>query len=254
MKLDKKQQIQEEEYQFPYHYIPFNKDGKFSQTIEWTWGYQYLATCDLIADLIEAIKFYSLMDVGCGDGRLLQILAGKFKDKSFTGIDYSERCINIAKGLNTHVNVSYNQANIINSNLSEQFDIITLIEVLEHIHPDNVNKFLKGVHKNLKKSGILIMTVPSKNKTVSEKHYQHFSKGDLKSLLENNRFQVKRIIFLAKQGRIAGRLVNYMIKLWRLFPNTRLSGILYNLYKKNLLIGNENNTGRILIIAQKVQK
>jgi len=252
MKLDKKQKIQEEEYQFPYHYIPFNKDGKFSQTIEWTWGYQYLATCDLIADLIKRIKFDSLMDVGCGDGRLLQILAEEFKDKSFTGIDYSKRCINLASALNQHHNVNYKQGDIINLKSNKKHDIITLIEVLEHINPDRIDEFLQSIYNKLDKLGIFLITVPSKNVKVQDKHYQHFSKNDLTILLTHHKFNIKKIIFIGKRGRWIDKLISYMIKLWRIFPNSKLSGLLYDFYKKNLYIGNKENTGRILMMVQKV--
>lgn len=72
---DDEQQIQEDQYDYPYHYIPRVENGQFSQSQYWSWGMHYLGGIQLILEQIDSYSFDSLIDVGCGDGRFLRELA-----------------------------------------------------------------------------------------------------------------------------------------------------------------------------------
>ena len=49
--------LQEEEYEFPYHYIPTFKNGNFSQTIHWSWGFRYLGGIKIVMDCLKNEQF-----------------------------------------------------------------------------------------------------------------------------------------------------------------------------------------------------
>ena len=63
---------QESQYALPYHYIPSFEGGHFSQHLYWSWGLHYIGALEYILDVLGQEPFESLIDVGCGDGRLLQ--------------------------------------------------------------------------------------------------------------------------------------------------------------------------------------
>lgn len=246
----KKEKLQELEYSFPYHYISSFTGDKFTQSREWTWGYQYLATCEFIEELIRDIVFDNLLDVGCGDGYLLQHLASR-RNKKFLGIDYSSKCIGMAKSLNKYFNVEYEVIDIISEQLDDRFDVVTLIETLEHIKPEKVNIFLQSIYKALSVNGSFILTVPSKNKKLSPKHYQHFTFDDLSELLTRVGFKIRQKIYIARIGKYENRFVKTLVFVARHLPNSKLAGKLYKIYKQKLFVGDENNAGRILVISEK---
>ena len=64
----------EEEYFFPYHYLPFREKERFYQTRVMDWGYRYLAYLEQVAELIEDADSGSVIDVGCGDGSFMSDL------------------------------------------------------------------------------------------------------------------------------------------------------------------------------------
>ncbi len=97
--MDEVQIKQDEEYSFPYHYVSRFRDG-FSQTFNDTWGINYVSTIEYIIHRLQNENFNSLIDMGCGDGRLTQELAIEFPDKRILGVDYSRRAISLAKSLN----------------------------------------------------------------------------------------------------------------------------------------------------------
>lgn len=101
--LHQKQRIQEEEYIFPYHYIPTCEGGNFCPTRSWSWGYQYLSAVQSILERIKKLDFESLLDVGCGDGRFLREVKKTYSNKELLGTDRSERAIPSAKTLNPDI-------------------------------------------------------------------------------------------------------------------------------------------------------
>lgn len=179
--LPAKQRIQEAQYDYPYHYIPHMEDGHFSQLQYWSWGMHYLGGMRVVLDQLDAWTFDSLIDVGCGDGRFLRELAAERPSVETLGIDYSERSIAMARGMNP--DLGYKVIDLLSSDISREFDVATAVEVLEHIPPDDLTAFVSSITDVLADNGRFVLTVPHKNKPVQDKHYQHFSAGDLESLL-----------------------------------------------------------------------
>jgi SAM-dependent methyltransferase len=179
--MDTKQQIQEGEYRYPYHYIPQWDGQRFSQTQHWEWGYRYLGGLLVVLDQLKERSFASLIDVGCGDGRFLLELENLYDDVRMLGIDYSARAIGIANALNP--STDYRVVDVTEDQVDQTFDVAVLIEVLEHIPPPEIDRFLHGVKDTLTQEGCLILTVPHTNSPLAEKHYQHFDSDRIRDLL-----------------------------------------------------------------------
>ena len=102
------------------------------------------------ADFLEGLN---ILDIGCGGGLISEPMSRL--GANVTGIDASEKNINIAK---LHAKKSGLQINYINAspeelNEVEKFDIILNLEIIEHV--DNVNLYIKSCSKLLKKGGLM---------------------------------------------------------------------------------------------------
>ena len=91
--------LQDAQYRFPYHYLPRIEGGRFRFHEVLDWGHEYLSYMTHVADVLERIDWESVLDVGCGDGRLPSLLTARFPEKRIVGLDYSERAIALASAM-----------------------------------------------------------------------------------------------------------------------------------------------------------
>lgn len=166
---DQKFSLQDSEYSFPYHYLPHidpaSGVGMVARRLGWGLEYlTYLLHCrDLVADLGPT----SLLDVGCGDGRFLGLFGGPVDRR--VGLDLSENAIRFATAFNP--NAEFRVA----SSIDEQFDVVTAIEVLEHIPPDEADGFIRNLVRSVRPGGHIVISVPTVNARLQRKHYRHFT-------------------------------------------------------------------------------
>ena len=104
-----------------------------------------------------------VLDVGCGGGILSESLARAGAD--VTGIDQGDKVIQIAKlhANESGVKVKYKHINIEDfyKNTDERFDVITCLEMLEHV-PDP-NSIINTCSKLLKPGGKIFFSTINKN-------------------------------------------------------------------------------------------
>lgn len=187
-----KQQAQEKEYSFPYHYIDLKCDE-----FKYLHGIAYLNYVNLVISLIEEKPSLKILDAGCGDARLCFEIKKKFPKSKVYGVDFSKNAIGFAKAFNPEV--KFYTRDLRKFNINHKFDYIFLVETLEHIVPSDIDTILNNLSKNLSKNGKLVVTVPSKLLSLGDKHYQHFDKDSLEKLLSEH-FKVKKIFGNGKRG------------------------------------------------------
>jgi SAM-dependent methyltransferase len=247
--FDKQQKIQESRYQFPYHYIPDLEDGNFTQVRTLRWGYEYLAYIRFVLTKIQSLQFDSLLDAGCGDGRFLYELRRLFPDKDLVGIDSSEQAIRLAKALGP--NAEYVLGTIADPTLlRKHFDVITLIEVLEHVPPDNLADFVKGLSERLKAGGKLALTVPTRNVKVARKHYQHFDRQSLENVLRPF-FTIEECWFLNRDSAGVKWLERLLMNRLFILNHRRLLNWVYRTYERRFLHAQPHNAKRICALCAK---
>jgi len=250
-RLRGKQEIQEVQYEYPYHYIPKWENGVFSQLHYWSWGFRYLGGMQVVLDQLARLSFGSVVDIGCGDGRFLREVAKRYPNARLLGVDVSERAIQLARAMNP--TLEYKAINIVEESLPDSFDVVTLIEVLEHIPPQQVASFLKAVVDNTKDSGWLVLTVPHANVAVLNKHYQHFTSHHLQALLSPYfqgvafiPFDVRSKVMAILQRLIGGRGHHFVL------TNARLLSWFYQLYSNRYLYSDdERKCSRIAAVCWK---
>lgn len=241
-KKDARQKLQEEEYEFPYHYLPKRFNGTLKSFRYWGWGYNYFFGIEMLVNKLRDIPFETLIDVGCGDGRITGEVQKAFKGKWIKGVDYSSKAIEYAKLF--HPEVDFSCWNIMENPPYEKFDVCLLIEVLEHI-PDHLEeKFLSQCAKMIVESGTFIITVPHINQKLNPKHYRHYSEKRLKAILSGHFASVE--IFYFDKKSILRKIWNKILynKLFILNNNTLLR-LFEKQYRRWLLPAETDNCLRI---------
>ena len=246
---NKTQSIQEEEYSFPYHYIPEISEEGFSQAKYWSWGYRYLGGLRVVIDQLNKISFNSLLDIGCGEGRFLREVSQHYPEKTFVGLDYSTRAISLSKLINPELHFIH--MDIIKEETDEKYDLLTLIEVFEHIPLETAEQFVQSLSKALNKDGALLLTVPHKNRTLQAKHFQHFSSQSLKSYFEKH-FVVEDEQYLLKSCRLSYIINKLLTNKYFILNHQELKNYLYKLYKKHCCVANEKDCSKIYLRLRKL--
>jgi cyclopropane fatty-acyl-phospholipid synthase-like methyltransferase len=225
---------QEAEYWFPYHYISKMPRTGFAQHFVDTWGINYISTIEFMLRKIAESAPQSIIDIGCGDGRLAREIHLNFSGMKIRGVDYSARAINLAKAMNQDApTLDYEQLDILRSEFAETYDAAILMEVFEHIPLDQAEDFLAGVRSAVKPGGILFLTVPHANKPVEYKHFQHFTVDSITRYLSPH-FDVTEVTPFEKKGP-ARRVINALLcnRLFVLNSHTLLR-VIYEFHQKYL--------------------
>ena len=121
----------------------------------------------LRVDFIEersSMKGKKVLDVGCGGGILAEALSEL--GANVTGIDASENTIGVAKSHSRSIgsDVIYIQNTIeefISSHPNEKFDVITCLEMLEHV--PSPNEIIKSCSNLLKDDGNIFFSTINRN-------------------------------------------------------------------------------------------
>lgn len=175
------QSIQEEEYIFPYHYLDLMPRFAYRNITENSYR-------KLVIELIAPHQGQSVLDAGCGDGRLCYELAKR--NLAVTGVDYSERAIKFARVFVP--DAEFAVMDLTKEHPTKKFDYVLLVEVLEHFKPNTIRDVLSNLSGCLKDNGKLIITVPSIRSRLVAKHYQHFTIGSLRETIETH-FQIEAL-------------------------------------------------------------
>ena len=252
--MDKQQELQEQAYAFPYHYLPRFENRVFSQHEYWSWGYRYLGRLQVVFDILDREGFDSLLDVGCGDGRFLRETDRRYGNKKLLGIDYSETAISWARMMNPHLR--FEVRDILGAPTSGQYDVVTLLEVIEHLPPDSLPDVPAVVNGLLRPGGQLILTTAHTNVSLDSKHYQHFNQARLYELLQDKFEEFLFIPFDHLPGwfRLAMKLTGGAGKHF-IITNRRLITWLFTFYMRHCLYGKgESHCQRIACVARKRMK
>lgn len=247
--LTPQQALQEEEYEFPYHFIPRIKQGRFRLTRTLWWGIEYMHLLRLVMEQVREEDFASLLDFGCGDGRLLHEMSRAVPGRRYCGCDFSGRAVAFARALTPEA--EFFAGDIRDGIVPGTFDAITMTEVLEHIPPDDARSVLQKVRELLAPGGRLILTVPTARVAVSPKHYRHFTAATLAEALQP--------LFTVEQVRYVGRLDD---PLWSMVQSCRwtkalllippLADFFYRHYGRRCAEAREDNSAGLMAVCRAV--
>lgn len=236
--------IQDAEYSIPYHHLVGFKN--FTNSWIMPWGQEYYTYVKKVLDLTGKFNPKSIIDVGCGDGKvgleLNRIYGNKIRN---VGVDTSERAILLAKGLNWGNGAEFFCIEV--EKMSETFDIVLLIEVLEHIPDERMTSFVSGVREKINSNGVVILSVPSDSIPVTSKHYRHYNKELLG--VQMNGFKLEEMYYLVRPG----FMFNILNRLIRKFSSINfLRDFFFKLYNMFCAEGDSNSCQHIVAVYRKI--
>lgn len=192
--------IQEAEYEFPYHHIPhFDVAGVGARARILPWGLDYLLYLGRMRDLVVQQDPDSVLDVGCGDGRFLGLLPASIGRRM--GVDLSERAIQFARAFHPGIEFDARDA----ADLEETFDVVTAVEVLEHVPDESVPGFLRALAARTRPGGAVVICVPSTFVPVTPKHFRHYDEELLTKQLADSGapLRIEHIEWACRRSRLA---------------------------------------------------
>lgn len=240
-------EIQSSEYRFPYHHLPENEGGAWLPGRSLPWGHEYLMLLECAVNLIVKQKASAVLDFGCGDGRLLSELQ-HHPIPTLVGLDVDNRALRFAQAFTDAKRVRFY------STLTEikdlAFDVITAIEVFEHIEEVQLPIILSDLHALLTPSGILIISVPSANIPVSAKHHRHYDA----QLIRQHLLPFFTVLTVEHRGRI-GFFAALLRAAFcnRLFAlrSYRIARFLTPLARRFLIRARSNNCSNLIAVCAK---
>ncbi|MFP4654415.1 MAG: class I SAM-dependent methyltransferase [Methanohalobium sp.] len=139
----------------------------------WNWGIGHISVA---SDSL-------VLDVGCGGGRAVQILAELCPEGKVYGIDYSEEMVSMARDLNKEF-INDNRIEIVYGTVSSipypenTFDLVTAFETY-YFWPDLIGD-LKEIHRVLKPDGtLLIVNEVYKHEDFDERNMEYVNALDM---------------------------------------------------------------------------
>jgi 2-polyprenyl-3-methyl-5-hydroxy-6-metoxy-1,4-benzoquinol methylase len=147
--------------------VPYEKFPRFHAVMAEDSGQSVLSSLEshillLVPGLPDRLnQGISVLDVGCGSGRIMNRLAELYPKSRFTGIDLSPEAIGTAreeasqKGLRNAEFIIFDMSNFDETTEAEAFDLITTFDAVhDQAKPLNV---LKGIYRALKADGLYFM-------------------------------------------------------------------------------------------------
>lgn len=139
---------------YKFQYEKWHQDTKESRDSDVRWAKNFVED----HGIWPQAKAAEILDVGCGMGRFL--LAFRENGyKNLSGIDIDDYQIGIAK--KEKLNVKLIDANKFFAKNTTQYDLVTMIDCLEHIDKDKQIDLLGSINQNLSRDGGLLIQVPN---------------------------------------------------------------------------------------------
>ena len=157
---------------------------------------------NMIHDLLPVNS--DILDIGCLNGNLYNFLGAKLKIKSFTGVDLSNKLIELAK--TRFPEQTWVQADRLSLPFEDKkFDVVTMLETLEHV--DDPRATIKEAVRVIKKDGILIVSVPNELRIEDDAHIWSFTNQDLFNLLSEFSTNVQILNTCSNNRNIIGKAI-----------------------------------------------
>jgi SAM-dependent methyltransferase len=228
--------------------VPQISDRGFVQSITLRWGYLYWSYLSFVLDRVEELRPASLLDVGSGEGRLVAEVCARLPAIRALGVDMSERAVALARAMTT--SGEFRAGDITEHGfLTDRFDAITMVEVLEHIPETELPRIRSTLRKHLENHGQLVVTVPTKNMGMHPKHYQHFDLASLVEALQPD-FALRSAFHLNRLSGICRLLDRALTNRWFAIREPRLLAWLYDIYKRRYLIATPATAMRICAVFE----
>jgi len=96
-----------------------------------------------LINLLSTLNFSSILEFGCGFGRVTKLILENFQIEDFLAFDISPDLINKVKKLEQRFpQLKVKVADLLNLNINQKYDLVFGSDVLMHVPPNEINKTL----------------------------------------------------------------------------------------------------------------
>lgn len=192
----------------------------------------------------------TILDIGCGTGEFLNLF--RQNNWNVLGIEPNASARKIAKSKNE---IEAFDENYIDKFSNEQFDVITMWHVLEHV-PD-LHKQLSDIKRIMNKEGVLLVAIPNSDSLDAQiyehywaaydvpRHLYHFTKKSIKELFAKFDFEIIEILPMKFDAFYISMLSEKNIT-----DKTKFLCPLINGMKSNLHARKENNYSSLIFVIK----
>lgn len=244
---ESKLELSRNKYKLPYHWM---RDSLHKDSLSY-FGYAQIALGHLPPPPAQ------VLDAGCGDGRIAAEMVNR--GYAVTGVDYLEIPILYAKIMvpeGTFFTADLRRDLVKTYRLRNgQFDSVVIMEVYEHIPPEDCEIVLTNVRSVLRPGGTLVISVPSRRLPPSKLHYRHFDRTGLEQELEAAGFHIQKMICQHRIDGLTSWLVSDEVER---FMNNRwlqpvfLKRLRHRLYMRYAnIVNDERRCGRFIAVAER---
>ncbi len=121
---------------------------------------QYAGAVDVLSKLFRSVEFNpskkTVLDIGCGNGFWSGVF-NQWQVMTYTGFDITDVMFEILR--NRHPNFSYIAGDFLNAQVESNYDLISMIDVTQHIIDDSrLYLMLQRIRSLLASDGVFIVT------------------------------------------------------------------------------------------------
>lgn len=175
-------------------------------------GYDFQKQVEIVSDYIDA-EDSTIVDLGCGTGELVELLAQKFHNGTHIGVDLSEPLLENARERTTDSDaVSYEKLDYRKlGELGTEVDIFTSFGSLtSHLSPTEFDKLLPMLYKMLSDEGVLIIDYHSPDKT-DEDDWSDYDGNVTNWVTETDEYEIESTLITMNRGDKSEYAVGYAI-------------------------------------------
>lgn len=215
------------------------------------------AECDLIESYFSSFVVRSILDLGCGTGRISKGLYNR--GYQVTGVDWNKTAIEIAKSeLDIGSKLLFKQSDYLKLNYNSEFDaVISWYTSFGYYDDDSNLDMLRKIYAAIKEGGVFILDHPNRDSVL--KCFQKFllEKNDGNIMLDEREYNVRDGFLYQKRHFIINgveKMIDYKI---RLYSFTEIVGLLKHVGFSSVDGKDENNkdfsldSKRMVLIARK---
>jgi 2-polyprenyl-3-methyl-5-hydroxy-6-metoxy-1,4-benzoquinol methylase len=152
-----------------------------------------------LVDYLKEIKFNSVLEAGCGFGRITKLMSENFDIKYYSAFDLSLDQINNAKTL-CDEKINFEISTINEFSNSMKYDVVLCVDVLLHIEPENIQEIIKKLISHSKKYFIHIDPHILNNYDSKINLKSHYFKHDYQKIYSSLGLKYKRIPITKEQS------------------------------------------------------
>lgn len=246
---EQQRMLRDDDHAFLLHLVPRLDHGHYTPIYFAPGGHVYLSYLEHALSRLAVRQWQSLIDVGCGQGRLVAMLHERFPSRTIMGVDPSERAIALARALVPHA--KFRVGDITRHGLiDETFDVATCIETLATIEPARLPDFVGALRRLLNDDGTLLVTVPSTNMPPAGAR-QHFTAASLEAAL-TTQFRFERMEYLNRRDLLSRLAEKVLFNRYFAVTDKRALQFFYRHYRRHHTVTDERRGERILGIFRAI--